>query len=165
LFAYDGVIRKGGLIMKKELCGKCGEPRNYVIKSGKRAGKMHTYCCKCLSAQVCDWGRRNPERRRERQRQYLRDNPHRKLRYEMRRYGVDENWYLEKLAEQKGVCAICQRDEMQRTRKSRLSVDHCHKTGALRGLLCNTCNMRIAGLESSNWFSNALAYLKQYENP
>lgn len=144
------------------ICGKCGEPRNYVIKNGKRAGKLHTYCTKCLTAQVADWSSRNRERIKELRRKNFEKKPHLKIRYGMRRYGVDENWYLAKLAEQNGLCAICGRPEAERGCKHRLSVDHCHTTNALRGLLCNTCNMRIAGLESSKWFPLAMAYLKKY---
>ena len=52
---------------------------------------------------------------------------------------------------QEGKCAIC--------RKSRkLTVDHNHKTGEVRGLLCNQCNISLsdAGIE---WLNNAKAYL------
>jgi hypothetical protein len=40
-----------------------------------------------------------------------------------------------------GVCAICGRPP--KTRK--LHVDHDHKTGKVRGLLCYTCNRFILG--------------------
>jgi len=90
-------------------------------------------------------------------------NPHKILRYGMRRYGVDEHWYLDKLTEQGDVCAICKRGEAERSGKARLSVDHCHKSNQLRGLLCNTCNMRLAGLESQDWFASALKYLEKYQ--
>lgn len=44
---------------------------------------------------------------------------------------------------QGGVCKICRRPETQR---KRLAVDHCHTTGAVRGLLCITCNAEIGHL-------------------
>ncbi len=43
---------------------------------------------------------------------------------------------------QKGLCAICR----EVPEKKRLAVDHCHKTGKIRGLLCNLCNMSIGCL-------------------
>jgi hypothetical protein len=149
--------------MDQELC-KCGSVRDYVIKSGKRAGKLHTYCRKCLAAQVADWTSRNRDKAKENQRRWLSEHPDRKLRYGMRRYGVDEEWFKAKLAEQNGTCALCDKTEDPKHVKirARLSVDHNHATGANRGLLCNTCNMRLAGLESQEWFSKAQAYLKKY---
>lgn len=56
-------------------------------------------------------------------------------------YGVDD--YDGLLAAQDGVCAIC-RKECDTGR--RLAVDHCHKTGKVRGLLCVKCNAAVAYL-------------------
>lgn len=53
---------------------------------------------------------------------------------------VMEN-YLEAFADQKGRCAICHIDH-KRLQKS-LHVDHDHKTGFFRGLLCATCNNHL----------------------
>jgi len=41
-------------------------------------------------------------------------------------------------AEQNGKCSMC------KTEKSILDVDHCHKTGKVRSLLCNDCNTALA---------------------
>ncbi len=46
-------------------------------------------------------------------------------------------------ASQYGKCAICERDYSE----SELVVDHCHKTGKVRGLLCNPCNLAIGFLQ------------------
>ena len=43
--------------------------------------------------------------------------------------------------QQKGKCGICKRH--QRKFKKRLSVDHNHKTGFIRGLLCHYCNSKL----------------------
>ena len=65
-------------------------------------------------------------------------------------YGIDEETYQRLFKLQRGRCAICGR----RPQKKRLAVDHDHKTGAVRGLLCanneNGCNRAvIANLEAS----------------
>ncbi len=44
-------------------------------------------------------------------------------------------------------CGICGQPEQQKNR--RLSIDHCHKTGRTRGVLCSTCN-RAMGLLQDN---------------
>jgi hypothetical protein len=50
--------------------------------------------------------------------------------------GVDDERYAAMLADQGGGCAICGATPKNR----RLNVDHDHKTGAVRGLLCHACN-------------------------
>lgn len=67
------------------------------------------------------------------------------------------------LEEQHGVCAICGKPETKPNAKY-LAVDHDHKTGEVRGLLCNNCN-RALGLLQDNTevLQNAINYLKKHE--
>ena len=53
-------------------------------------------------------------------------------------YGLEAGEYDKLFQAQGGRCAIC-----GGTRRQRLSVDHCHKTGLVRGLLCRMCNGRL----------------------
>ncbi|AOE44479.1 endonuclease VII [Gordonia phage Strosahl] len=57
-------------------------------------------------------------------------------------YGITSEQYLQIYEAQGGVCYICQR---ARGLKKKLSVDHCHATGMVRGLLCQKCNRDILG--------------------
>ena len=61
------------------------------------------------------------------------------------KYGVEPEEYERLLAEQKGVCAICKQPETRKLRGNiaRLSVDHNHLSGRIRGLLCSKCNTAI----------------------
>lgn len=63
--------------------------------------------------------------------------------------GVDAERYQEMLREQNGVCAICHQPEGASDKASGktkdLAIDHCHKTGKIRALLCSNCN-RALGL-------------------
>jgi len=62
------------------------------------------------------------------------------------------------LAAQGGVCKICNRPP--RDKKKRLHVDHCHKTGKIRGLLCLHCNVMIGKAEDDpKRLERAAAYL------
>jgi hypothetical protein len=56
------------------------------------------------------------------------------------KYGISEDKFNLMLKEQGGVCAIC---ENTCSINERLSVDHDHKTGKVRGLLCQACNTAI----------------------
>lgn len=51
----------------------------------------------------------------------------------MRKYGISFDEYVRRGSAQGGLCGIC-------SRKRRLVVDHDHKTGVVRGLLCSGCN-------------------------
>lgn len=56
-----------------------------------------------------------------------------------RLYGITAAQYDEMLEAQDGKCAVCRKPPG----KQRLNVDHDHKTGLVRGLLCWTCNRRV----------------------
>jgi hypothetical protein len=60
------------------------------------------------------------------------------------------------LKKQKNKCAICGKIETKR----RISVDHCHKTGKVRGLLCQLCNTSLGGFQDDiKRLERAIVYL------
>lgn len=67
-----------------------------------------------------------------------------------RKYGITEEDYENMEAQQKGLCKLCGASEViaRKGRPPKLSVDHCHKTGKVRGLLCFKCNTSIALIEA-----------------
>lgn len=64
-------------------------------------------------------------------------------------YGITAQEYWAIYRAQGGRCYICQRargkDEQGNGRGKMLSVDHDHKTGEVRGLLCGPCNKDVLG--------------------
>ena len=74
-------------------------------------------------------------------------------------YGITLAAYYQMLANQGGGCAICGRIEEPDGR--RLSVDHCHSTGKVRGVLCFACNKGL-GLfyDNTDWLRKAVNYLE-----
>lgn len=60
-----------------------------------------------------------------------------------RRFGVTPEWYEQKLASQGGCCAICKNAVSGDSRFDTFSIDHDHVTGAIRGLLCHSCNTTL----------------------
>lgn len=84
------------------------------------------------------------------------------------RYQVDEHEYETMLAAQGGVCAICGQVEggmaNNGKRKRRLSVDHDHGNGKVRGLLCGKCNILLGKVgESVVLLQSMVGYLQKHK--
>lgn len=139
-------------------CTKCGEVKPLEQFSPHATGKLgrRPWCKPCNAAQARRWARVNRERATER----------RRVSQLPRQYGITAEDFDRMLAQQSGVCAICGSDEPNahgRTgRKFRLSVDHCHSTGRVRGLLCQRCNRAIGLLgDDVGLLQAAIDYLKK----
>jgi len=77
--------------------------------------------------------------------------------------GMTIDKFNEMYEEQNGCCGICGRH--QNEFKVKLSVDHCHKTEKIRGLLCHHCNKVLGMLKDDiNTLYSAIDYLKKYDN-
>ena len=70
------------------------------------------------------------------QREWKRNNPQAEASYR-RLYGINSEEYQNLVNEQGDKCAICG------DIPDKLSIDHCHKNGHVRGLLCSNCNLGI----------------------
>lgn len=98
-------------------CKRCAEFRELgEFPVRKDSRKPATYCRPCQSAY----------------------NTERRLRL---MFGMTWDDYELLLVCQDYRCAICR----GRPRKNILAVDHDHKTGEIRGLLCSRCNHRLLG--------------------
>lgn len=109
------------------------------------------------------WRKENPEKvrlyNRERNRKYYQDNPEKVFKNRLRKFNLTIDDYNTMLKNQNYCCAICGLHE--NAFKKRLAVDHCHKTGQNRGLLCMSCNTAIGLLkEDSRIFEKARKYLQ-----
>lgn len=61
----------------------------------------------------------------------------------LKRHGITQEQHDEMLRAQGGVCAICRKRSSAAKTRPRLSIDHCHSTNVVRGLLCHRCNVAI----------------------
>lgn len=69
------------------------------------------------------------------------------------KYGMTVEDYDTLLEAQGGHCAICHKEQNQKSgQPMRLAVDHNHKTGVVRGLLCYYCNRYVVGRRLDNDF-------------
>ena len=73
-----------------------------------------------------------------------------------RKYGITQEQFVEMAESQEWKCLLCGIKPTSKRRNSNgtdwtaLHVDHCHKTGVVRGLLCQTCNTGIGFIERMN---------------
>jgi len=75
-------------------------------------------------------------------------------------YGITLDDYDRMLTSQNNRCAICNSTATGRKGTKYLSVDHCHATGKVRGLLCNHCNTGIGSMKDDiELLDKAIAYL------
>lgn len=73
-------------------------------------------------------------------------------------YGIDLDTYNQLFIDQNGCCKTCKTHQTEL--KQSLHIDHSHKTGKVRGLLCGPCNRAIGLLkENKETINNLLSYL------
>jgi hypothetical protein len=143
-----------------KVCNKCKiekEPSAFTFQRGK----LRTTCKECRKIESKQWYENNKEKKRQMSYAYR----HIKKDQDLRKgYGISLEEFNTKLAEQDHSCKIC--GTHQQTLKRSLCVDHCHKTGTIRGLLCDLCNRSLGLLkDNKEILKKAVAYLEQYEQP
>lgn len=150
-------------------CTKCGvsKPVSDFGPNTSSPDGFRSQCKKCRNRLTKERRvqerEQNPEtfRKREQayQRTYYKKNPGLSVeRHRKKKYGITAEQFASLLTEQKNCCKIC----CQEFRNARdTHTDHCHKTKAVRGLLCAKCNLAL-GLfsDSENCLTRAVAYLK-----
>ena len=127
-----------------KICLRCGEEKNINEFSILKKGKLgrHPNCKKC---------------RRYYQNNRYKEGLVKKIPYnyskQLKTYGLTIDNYNEMCDIQKGKCLICKQENV-------LIVDHCHKSGKVRGLLCQKCNKGIGHFQDNIlFFQNAINYL------
>jgi hypothetical protein len=101
------------------------------------------------------WGRSGKRCKRCRRDEHIR-----------RLYGIGMDEYEEMYEVQAGLCAICELPEKAKNpigAIARLSIDHDHETGEVRGLLCRGCNHILGAIEKKpeGWLRAAEEYLNE----
>lgn len=137
-------------------CTSCGAEKpsgEFGTRSGGRWYK--SWCRPCESAKAKERNaKRTPVQRTAGAEVYWR-------RMLVRNYGITHLDYERMFTEQDGRCGICGTTEPGGSRE-RFSVDHCHATGIVRGLLCSQCNTAIGLLgDTAEGIRRALAYLER----
>ena len=140
-----------------------------------------------VKLRTAKWVQENSERSKEYHRQYRKNNKENKKQYDQeyrkskddpirmkkrqysksrsakdsvlkRNYGISLEEYEKMVDEQNNVCYICLESD-----SVKLAVDHNHKTGKVRKLLCRKCNTAIGLLkEDITIVENVLKYIKHF---
>lgn len=127
-------------------CPDCGKEYSlpYVLRHERRRWR----CDKCREKHAEEWKINNRDKLLEHRRKWAKNNPE-KIRENSRKqslrrkYGLTVEEYESILRGQGGVCLIC------KTVEKRFVVDHDHKTGRVRGILCHNCNLVIGHAKES----------------
>jgi hypothetical protein len=82
------------------------------------------------------------------------------------KFGITLEQYQEMFDAQGGVCAVCGKPETSKSNTGDdklLAVDHDHKTGKVRGLLCHKCNAGIGHFDDNeSLLDKAIRYLRKF---
>lgn len=120
-------------------------------------------------AKQAEYYQKNKERARLNGARWKKANPD-KIRLKNRKlqlktqYGLEWDTFVELFNKAEGKCEICHKPLQLAGAKEDViesaSVDHCHTTGKVRGLLCRSCNVALGHFKDSRLhLENALAYL------
>jgi hypothetical protein len=147
--------------MKK--CSRCKQQKDEKEFSfqNKNQNKLMSACKECQNKKQRDFRKQNPkiskqrdkdayQRQKERKvkyaREYRKNNPEKTMNTNLKtKYGITREEYLIILKNQNHRCAICGKHQKDHSRN--FALDHNHKTGKIRGILCDGCNYGVGFLE------------------
>jgi hypothetical protein len=136
--------------MKK--CTKCGieKPQSEFYKDKSRPSGKRSSCKNCDKLKSHLWRKADPHKTRECWRAS-------KLK---KKYNITNQQYEDMKIEQNDCCAIC---NVVLGFGHLSAIDHCHKTGKVRGLLCRNCNLLLGNAKDNiDILKSAQIYLKKY---
>ena len=130
--------------IKTKICSKCNKekPLSEYHKRSNRPCGVRSQCKQCYKDYPTKLKRRD---------NYMRE-------YDLfKSYKISLEEYEKMLKEQNNSCKICEShiDNLKDKRKKNFCVDHCHTTGKIRGLLCDSCNKAIG------FFNDDISLLKK----
>lgn len=139
----------------RKRCPKCKVPKSTkeFSKCVSRYDGLQPYCTKC---------RREYDKINQRK---YRADPAKKDKFReydlKKRFGITLDDYNCMMDEQDGKCAICGAIYGDNFGNP-LTVDHCHKWGHIRGLLCRNCNYGLGNFDDNvEYLHNAIRYLNE----
>lgn len=138
-------------------CKKCNQELNPTefAKDSRTYDKLSKRCLSCKE--------KDEKASQTRRQRFYRENKGKDRRKEWLKYfyNITVDQYYDMLEKQQHSCKICGSKE-DGTKKTTLCVDHCHTTGAVRGLLCHSCNTALGHFkDSTEILQKAVEYLNE----
>lgn len=156
--------------MQYKKCTKCGEfypaSTEYFHKQKRGYFELTSWCKSCFHDYASTYRKANKEKVNSMNKLWRDTHPRNKKKHMLKYlYGMTIEDYEHLLYSQDGVCAICGKPETELHNdggSKSLTVDHNHKTGKVRGLLCGRCN-RVLGLLNDDYelLKSCLDYLEK----
>lgn len=147
---------------KIALCRKCKQEKpwsEFQKSPSRRPFGLSSCCIPCDNARKAEQKRKNywsdlEAGRRQSRAANLKRN-----------FGITIEEYETQFAKQKGLCGCCGEAETYihhaTNRTANLAVDHCHRTGRIRKLLCSNCNKGLGCFKDDpDRLQKAINYLK-----
>lgn len=140
------------------------QPISNFYKNKKKFDGLSGYCKKCQADAISRSYYKAPEKWSERQKENRKRDRAKTLELQRkcwlrREYGITVEEYNDMFTSQGGVCKICRKHVSTLGRG--LNVDHCHRTGRIRGLLCGQCNRGLGFFyDNVEYLESSIKYLK-----
>ena len=162
------VCEKKGFIVSKGICRNCyvrfWKTGTFKTRTGKYDGVDPTSFGLTVPSDETLSDRRKKENKKNRR--LRKTNPDRYKNSDLlKTFGITLKAYNRMLDKQDGICAICgQPETAKRNGKTIcLAVDHDHKTGKVRSLLCQNCNHAIGNFnDDPKLLKSAINYLSTH---
>lgn len=143
--------------MKHKYCPKCKQlilaSLEYWYKDKNSKTGLASYCKECQKIRRREYYKKNREKIRQNTKNHYNRNRYteqykrRRRKSKLKTYGLTPKSYNILLSLQGRKCNICGIHLSKL--KRRLDVDHNHKTGSVRGLLCRNCNGKLGWYEKN----------------
>ena len=135
-------LKKDGL----RRCCRCREIKDINLFRGQHLTSQYPYCLPCVRESHCE--------------------SHRK-RLIYNKFNITKEDYQKLILDSNNKCKICKQPELHINHASKktlsLTVDHCHTSGLIRGLICRNCNLMLGNAKDSiKTLRAAIRYLNKY---
>lgn len=139
--------------MSSKTCSACNEIKpldKFFAQRSTKDGKQ-TFCKKCNKLKYAE---------KKSSSEYLLSQHDKHL---QRKYGINLDTYEDMYVKSGGKCYICNSVDPGQQRKH-FCVDHDHKDGSIRGLLCYSCNSGLGFLkDDTDLLNKAINYLEKHK--